>query len=279
MQSTVAKAKSTFRQLRQRIFNTPIIGYLAKIMDHIVRAPSYYSNLYQRIEELERHGRLFADNHALDVFYTGFEDRFRGGEQSVRERLEVYLPLFKKQSGVKFFQTPVLDIGSGRGEFLELLKEHGIKARGIDINTDMVSRAQAKSLDVISGEAGDFLNSQKPGSFGAITGFHIVEHIPFESLIELLTTCQRALVNNGFVLFETPNPENLSVGAYSFYLDPSHLNPIPPALLQFACESVGFNNVEIKRLHPALEGNNTGLPNDVYEKLYGPQDYAVIAYK
>lgn len=223
--------------------------------------------------------KRFADNHLLDLFYTNFEDRFRGEENQITERLTEYLPDFQNNS-IDFNKYPVLDIGSGRGEFLEVLKQNKIQGKGLDINIDMVNRSIKKGLDAVQGDATSYLNSSKPHSFGAITGFHIVEHIPFDELLQMFKAAYHALVDDGFVLFETPNPENIIVGSCAFYTDPSHLNPIPPELLAFAIETCGFRNIEIRRLHP-VENNGTeqNLPSDIVNRFYGPRDYAVIAYK
>lgn len=222
---------------------------------------------------------LFAEDHLMDVFYTKFEDRFRGSEEIIMKRLEEYLPYFK-ESKLNFTKNPVLDIGSGRGEFLQVLKKNKINSLGLDINLDMVKRANDKGLKTEQGDALSYL--EKSGGtqkYGAITGFHIVEHIPFGELLRIFSAARRALVKNGFVLFETPNPENILVGTHSFYLDPSHLHPLPPELLAFAFEVSGFKDIEIKRLHPDSGHDTKGLPKDVASRLYGPRDYAVIAYK
>jgi O-antigen chain-terminating methyltransferase len=221
---------------------------------------------------------LFADDHLMDSFYTAFEDKFRGSEEMISERLEEYLPYFT-ESKLNFKKTPVLDIGSGRGELLSLLKQHKINAIGLDINHDMVKRSQDKGLQAVQGDALTYLQAAKPQSLGAITGFHLVEHIPFNTLLRIFKAAHRTLENDGFVIFETPNPENIIVGTHNFYMDPSHLHPLPPTLLAFALETCGFKKVEIKRLHPDTEGSSEGLPPKIAERFYGPRDYAVIGYK
>ncbi|RWZ79505.1 MAG: methyltransferase domain-containing protein [Candidatus Chaera renei] len=221
---------------------------------------------------------LFADNHNLDVFYTLFEDRFRGTEELITNRLREYLPLFIN-SRINFDKNPVLDIGCGRGEFLQLLKSTLITAVGLDINYDMVRRAQEKGLKVTQGDAVAHLEKSGPQKYGAITGFHIVEHIPFNVLMKMFTAAHKSLVRGGFVLFETPNPENVTVGSAGFYMDPSHLNPLPPDLLAFALEVCGYRKIDIMRLHPAVRPENTNLHPQIANYFYGPLDYAVIAYK
>lgn len=222
--------------------------------------------------------QLFADDHLLDAFYTAFEDKFRGDEQTIKERLQEHLPLFK-ESDVKFSKYPVLDIGSGRGEFLQLLKDNSISAEGLDINIDMVERSKQKGLKAVQGDALNFLLSKSPQTYGAITGFHIAEHIPFNILYRIFQACHAALTDNGFVLFETPNPENIIVGSCAFYMDPSHLHPLPPDLLAFALEQCGFRKVEIRRIHPVEGHEEEKAPEEFKNRFYGPRDYAVIGYK
>lgn len=222
---------------------------------------------------------ILADDHSLDDFYVSFEDTFRGSEQVILERLQVYVPYFKalKSNSSK---TPVLDIGCGRGEFLELMKTNKLDAIGLDLNETMVKLSVKRGFKASQANAISYMADQKAKSFSAITGFHIVEHIHFSELLQLFKESYRALQDDGFVLFETPNPENLSVGAFSFYYDPSHLRPIPPEFLKFCLTYVGFKKVEILPLHPALEVTyDDEVIDSAVKKLFGPQDYAVIGYK
>lgn len=222
---------------------------------------------------------VMADDHSLDDFYIAFEDKFRGSEKVILERLNIYLPYFEKLT-INSKTRPVLDIGCGRGEFLGLMQSHKYHAMGLDLNEAMVKLSKDKGYDAVQENAITYMASRKEKSFSAITGFHIVEHIHFSELMQLFRESYRVLLNGGFVLFETPNPENLSVGAFSFYLDPSHLRPIPPEFLKFCLTYVGFRNVKIIPLHPALEVTyEDEVMDSTVKKLFGPQDYAVIGYK
>lgn len=221
---------------------------------------------------------LFADDHVLDMFYSNFEDKFRGTEDLIKERLKEYLPIFSASS-INFTEFPVLDIGCGRGEMLQLLNENGIKSIGLDINTDMVNRAKKKGLEAIEGDALEFLENGTSQTYGAITGFHIIEHIPFPILIRTLSAIYRSLKPGGFMIMETPNPENVLVSSHSFYLDPSHLHPLPPNLMAFALETCGFLDIEILRLHPDDEKYNKDSKSAINKYFWGPRDYAIIGYK
>lgn len=221
----------------------------------------------------------FADNHDLDDFYLQFENKFRGDESLIVDRLKIYLKYFKERNS-SLTKLPTLDIGCGRGEFLELLSKQNIKVRGLDLNSAMVIKARDKGYDVVENDALSYLLEQKRDAFSAICGFHIVEHLPFPELMKIFNECYRTIKANGFVIFETPNPENLTVGSLTFNYDPSHLKPLPPQLLKFCLEYTGFKDVEIVPLHPEKDTANSD--NDVNEallRIFGPRDYAVIAKK
>ncbi|MHC5938413.1 class I SAM-dependent methyltransferase, partial [Nostoc sp.] len=119
------------------------------------------------------------DTHFLDAFYVAFEEQFRGSRESISNRLKVYLPLIAEANTGKP-ESPILDVGCGRGEWLELLQETGYTARGLDINRIMVEQCKARGLEVIEKNVLSYLQSLPDSSLGAVTGFHIIEHLPFE---------------------------------------------------------------------------------------------------
>lgn len=226
---------------------------------------------------------VLADNHLLDKFYVEFENNFRGTEEEITGRLEEYVPRMKQAVKKTGGKLPILDIGCGRGEFIDLMAKHKLRCIGLDLNEAMVKHIVDRGGEAIEQDAVSYLRDQKSNSLAAITGFHIVEHIPFDDLIELFDECYRVLAPGGVILFETPNPENLAVGAHSFYMDPSHLHPLPPALLEFAVKQRGFPEVNILRLHPKVRPASAGKPSklidDMANYIYGPQDYAIFARK
>ncbi len=229
---------------------------------------------------------LVEEDHLLNAMYVSFEDQFRGKREDIKERQQVYLSYIQdERAGTK--EAPILDIGCGRGEWLELCKEEGLVAKGVDTNRIMVSQCQDLVLDVIEIDILEFLKDQKSNSFGAITAFHVIEHLPLNILVSLLEESFRTLKHNGIIILETPNPDNIIVASRDFYLDPTHKKPIPSRLLQFMIEDRGFSKVEIVGFHPMpdyMEEKNPGEGDDEIKRVlnkyfYGPQDYAVIAYK
>jgi O-antigen chain-terminating methyltransferase len=223
------------------------------------------------------------EDYLLDAFYVSFEDQFRGTRAAIKQCVGVYLPLLN-DADVGTAKAPILDIGCGRGEWLELLKEQDLIALGVDSNHVMVSQCQELGLEVINSDALDYLRTLNNNSLGAVTGMHIIEHIPFKGLIALFDEVLRVLKPGGMAIFETPNPENLIVGACNFYYDPTHIKPLPPEPMRFVMEARGFGSIEILRLHPypeeaMLNEGSEQLKEIVNRLMYGPRDYALIAYK
>ncbi|MES2161686.1 MAG: methyltransferase domain-containing protein [Pseudomonadota bacterium] len=211
-------------------------------------------------------------------FYRAFEDRYRGSRELIKERLRAYQPFIAPLAAL---QAPpaALDLGCGRGEWLELLGEQGFRARGVDLDDGMLAACRERGLDVELGDAIACLRALPDQSLALVSAFHLVEHIPFELLQTLVAEARRVLLPGGLLVMETPNPENLVVGASSFYLDPTHLRPIPPQLLAFVAEFGGFGRHKVVRLQEeaALRGD---APIGLINVLDGVSpDYAVVAQK
>lgn len=216
-----------------------------------------------------------------NAIYVDFEDRFRGSKTEISDRLKIYLPIIEEAKiGTK--DTPVLDLGCGRGEWLELLQEAGYVAKGIDINSILIEQSVSKGLEAIEADAIVYLQSLPNESLGAVTGFHIIEHLPLAILIGLLRETYRVLKPGGIAIFETPNPKNLVVGACNFYSDPTHINPIFPETIQFFLQNQGLDDVQILYLNPVDDSpfKQIDAKWDILDNwFFGPRDYAVIGHK
>lgn len=216
-----------------------------------------------------------------DDLYAAFEERFRGSTDEIQSRVAVYLP-FLREAGVGSTEAPLLDLGCGRGEWLDVVRAADLHARGVDRNPVVVDACRERGLDVALGDLLETLRAQPDASLGAVSALHVIEHLPWARLIELLDEVRRVLRPGGIAIFETPNPENLLVGAATFHSDPTHRNPLPHGTMQFMLEARGFAPVRLLRLHPYPDG--VGLPTvsaaDLAHRLnslfFGPQDYALI---
>jgi len=227
--------------------------------------------------------QVFSDeaDRMLDPLYLFFEDEFRGTRSDIKNNLKAYLPMLKDTDAGSPDQ-PVLDIGCGRGEWLELLREEGLAAKGVDMNRLLVKQNRARGYDVTEADGIEYLRSINDASIGAVTAFHLIEHLPFHTLIQFLDESVRVLESGGIAIFETPNPENVLVGACHFYADPTHRNPLPIPTMKFMAEHRGLCRVEILRLHPFPEEFKVAgseVAERFSEHFYGPRDYAIIGYK
>jgi len=174
-----------------------------------------------------------------DSFYRGFEDLHRGSRHEIMRRLQVYLPFVIPVAQANP-SAECLDLGCGRGEWLELMVEYGINALGVDMDEAMLNAAKSQGLNVLLKDALDALKTQADNSITFVTAFHLVEHLLFSQVQELIQQAHRVLVPGGVLILETPNPDNLVVASCNFYLDPSHIKPIPSLLLSFAANYAGF---------------------------------------
>jgi len=218
------------------------------------------------------------EDHLLDSLYFSLEDTLRGTPAEIKEELKVYLPVLRK-GGIT---SEILDIGCGRGEWLQVLREAGCQARGIDHNRIVVQRCKELSLDVVESEALSYLRTLEDGSLNAVTAFHFAEHLPLQTLVRFFDEAGRALKRGGLLILETPNPENLLVGSCNFYLDPTHQHPIPIPTMKLLLEARGFLCQEVMKLHPVASAKievKDQLTSHLNHFLYGPMNYAVVARK
>lgn len=213
-----------------------------------------------------------------NTFYRAFEDRLRGSRELIKARQKVYLPFLQPLKQL-YDENLVLDLGCGRGEWLEVLLEDGFQVRGVDLDEGMLEACQALRLPAEQGEAIAMLERIPDASMAVVSGFHIAEHMPFSRLQHLVGEALRTLKPAGLLILETPNPENLVVGTNNFYLDPTHERPIPHLLLNFLTDYSGFTRSKTLRLQESLQlHNETNL--ELMHVLGGASpDYAIIAQK
>ncbi len=216
---------------------------------------------------------------AVGFDYAGFEERFRGSETTVRKRQQFYVPYFKNC-------RRVLDLGCGRGEFLQLLKENGIAGVGVDLNSDAITACRAKNIEAHQSDIFDFLTGQPDDSFDGVFCAHVVEHLAPERLPSLVDLVTQKLAPGGLFAIETPNPGCLAIFAGDFYLDPTHQRPVPSLQLDFYLQEAGFMEIETHELNPAAEVfpelaamDETEALRGFRRRFFGGLDYAIISRK
>ena len=210
--------------------------------------------------------------------YIKFEDAFRG-RWKVEERVRWYIPHVREIMALGS-RKPMLDIGCGRGEWMLELKRNNFTVLGVDLNPAMADAARAQGLQVVLADAVAHLDSLEPASLSVVSAFHLVEHLPFEQILILVDAAFRALMPGGLLIIETPNPENLVVGACTFWYDPTHIRPLPPAMLRFYVESAGFAPVRTARFYLRTDGpDHATMDEPVSPSLDGPLDFGLLAHK
>jgi O-antigen chain-terminating methyltransferase len=273
-----------------------VAGHMASLAKSLHRAqldlldlggqlPDLATDLRQRLHVLER-----TLHPQVELDHFDFARRFRGEENEIQRRMGAYAKLYGRVDRV-------LDIGCGRGEFLEACAELGIGATGIDSDHDMVRRCQMKGLEVVHGDLVTHLDSLEDRSLDGIFSAQVVEHLTTAELSDLVQISARKLRRGGLFIAETINPDTFSALRW-YYLDLTHRQPIPPAAMRFLLEDAGFvvrdvlftselpKDEMLKPLPTPTEadGNlqefvthyneNAERLNEI---LFGPQDYAIIA--
>lgn len=227
------------------------------------------------------------DSNSFD--YLHFENKFRGSIEEIKNRQRVYLPYFENKENV-------LDIGCGRGEFVELLIENNVSVKGIDLNREMVEYCQDRGLPVEYDDAINYLISLGDNELGGVFLGQVIEHLTFNQIIELVELAYSKLKAGSYLIMETPNPLSLAIFYRTFYVDPTHVKPVHPLTIQYLVESVGFKKAELiysSRVEPnwwlpkldVIDNSiknvnefNEGV-NRVNDLLYGNLDYAILAKK
>jgi len=223
--------------------------------------------------------------------YVGFEDRFRGPQAEIRRRMEDYLPLLSSASDV-------VDVGCGRGELLDLLKQRGVSARGVDTNAAMVELCRARGLDVESGDAVGFLERQPDGSLGGVVAIQVVEHFEPAYLGKFLDTAHRKMRQGAPLILETINPACWMAFFETYIRDLTHQRPLHPDTLKYLVQATGFQSVDVQYRQPVGEGDKLDHVSELPEpspqfldlarainshadklnaRLFSSMDYAVIA--
>jgi SAM-dependent methyltransferase len=182
---------------------------------------------------------------SFDDFYVAFSERFRGSYDEIKRRLLVHAETLRKSGGPP---GTLLDLGPGRGEWLDIARENSWQCTGVESNERMAHTARSRGFDVVVAEAIGYLATLPSDSVGAVTAFHVIEHLPPASQLQLFLDAHRVLKPSGFLILEWPNAENHDVSRYTFWVDPTHRSLLPHELVSFMAEYAGFAQPRILRL-------------------------------
>ncbi|MBI4443116.1 MAG: methyltransferase domain-containing protein [Acidobacteria bacterium] len=269
IETSLAQMQEEFRLLRQRV--------AARSLTESTPAPTTGIHFPKEA----------AKTPAPAMDYFQWERHFRGTEEEIRVRQSFYVPFFR---GCK----SVLDLACGRGEFLELMRQENVPARGVDLNADMVGRCLQKNLDVVQSDVFQYLETVPEASLDGIFCAQFVEHLEPGDYMRLVSEAAAKLGPGGVLAMETQNPECLAIFSQSFFLDPTHVRPIPPAQMRLVFAEMGLERITTHFLSPAsahlpvlptlnshvVEAESLKKYNEAVarfnETFFGGMDYAVI---
>ena len=260
-------------------YNSEIISAIRQSIDVIRRQSAVVTNpATQQLGTQSQSGSQIID----DGLYVALENHFRGSRNLVAERQREYLDCLPATITL---ETPLVDLGCGRGEWLAVLRDSKIPALGVDSNTVCAAECRENGLAFEQSDLLQFLESRADQSVGAFTMFQVLEHLPFPVLVEVLRNIQRTLVPGGLLIAEVPNAKNLRVASGTFWIDPTHQRPLFPELLLFLATEVGFKKSEGRYVNDfspkhELTGLDEGVEIALKSLLYavdGPGDFALLA--
>ena len=283
LQAVVAELADALRRPNTHL-HPDLVGQVDALQERLtalerqpVEAPGGLAEIGRRLERLEA---AEARRRFRPPFrWEAFDAEFRGSAEEIKAR---YTDLVPSLVGA----DPVLDIGCGRGEFLELLRDAGISGRGVELDPELARDASARGLEVEVGDGLEILAGQPDGSLGGLVLFQVVEHLIPQQVVELVALAVDKVRPGGKVIIETPNPQSLYIFARAFYLDPTHQAPIHPLYLRFLFEQAGFSSAELRWrsppppaevLAPVGDERQDANVERVNQVLFAPQDYALIA--
>ena len=266
--------------------HTDLVSQVDSILERISRyergpvdSSAATGELRRRVERLEaaerrRQFRPWFGNER-------FVDEFRGTREELLERYRDVAAHLKNSS-------PVLDIGCGRGEFLELLQEEGVQASGVEADPELVRECVERGLEVELADGVEFLAATADQSLGGLALIQVVEHLTPQEVADVVSLAYDKLRPGGKLVMESVNPQSLYVFARSFYLDPTHTHPVHPAYLTFLVREAGFSEVFAEWRSPPSDDEVMMLPDRdssvmsenmrrLNQLLFAPQDYALIA--
>lgn len=302
--SRVTSKLTRFINFQQNEVNNKVATSLDIMQENMEEIALWSRELEARLALLERNGTADAVSVAPVVkasfdeeTYLAFEEQHRGNQEDIRRRQQYYLDTYVNNWLDNDMPGDILDLGCGRGEWLDILRENGYRALGIDLNRESLNECQKKDLKVICMDAISYIKSLPDDSVKMVTSFQLIEHLQMPQLLGLFQELGRVVKKGGLIIMETPNPCNLQVGAAAFYLDPTHVRQLHPEFVRFLAGRNGFGRIEVaypdqgnveEWLNSLAQEETTDIQqsvcfqavlNELRRTIWSSPDYAIVAKK
>lgn len=272
MNEKIAEIEANKMKIEEN-FNNRLIETALNLNNKLKAVEENINNQFREMEEKKK----------INLDYVAFENKYRGSQELIRSRLKVYLKYFEKENNI-------LDIGCGRGEFLELLRENNIEAKGIDVDEGMLLLCKEKNLNVENIDALKYLSELEDNSLGGVILTQVIEHLEPNDLINLISLSYKKLKPGAYFIAETINPQSLIVFTQAYFMDLSHIRMIHPYTVKFLVDQEGFKDASLEYFSEVPESVKipqiNELPEDFNQAMvrlnnlvYGSRDYAIIGRK
>lgn len=301
MISRVTSKLTRFINFQQNEVNNKVATSLDIMQENMEEIAFWSREMEARLAFLESNGTAgigaVAKTSLDEKTYLAFEEQHRGDQEEIRRCQRYYMETYVKNWLDKDMSGDILDLGCGRGEWLEILRENDFQALGIDLNRESLNECRRKGLKVIYRDAISYVKSLPDESVRMITSFQLIEHLEMPHLLSLFQEMGRVVKKGGIIIMETPNPCNLQVGAASFYLDPTHVRQLHPEFVRFLTEQSGFSQIEVaypkqnktEEWWNSLTQEETtdiqesvcfqAVLNELRRTIWSSADYAIVAKK
>jgi SAM-dependent methyltransferase len=262
-------------------FHADAARRIGDLETHVRRIGKDAGDLVRRVEGL---APATSDQVFAPGAHAEFERQFRGSREEIRERQKIYVPFLEKAARQTGDGARFLDLGCGRGELLELAKEAGLSAAGVESDASLVESGRARGLDVRAADLFDALWAEPEGKLAGVTALQVVEHLPWAAVRTLVDLAYQRLRPGGCLILETIDPST-AYAMKAYYLDPTHRQPVPSEMAHFLLAQAGFREIEIRGLNrpdePKLRTAIDGTPGlaAFADALFGFRDYAAIGWK
>lgn len=243
-----------FITAQQNDVNDTTAGSLELLQESVLSMADWSRNIEERLKALTGTANQMAyrwncqtDTSVCltDEMYLKFESEYRGSEEEIKKKQNYYMQNVVLKLVPRESAGMIADLGCGRGEWLSLLKENGYSGIGVDLNKEFLESCEQKGIKAVFMDAVSYLKTLPAECVKLLSAFQLIEHLDLGQLLELMQETGRVMRPDGVILFETPNPVNINVGAASFYLDPTHKRPVHPELIKFLAEENGLKDLQI----------------------------------
>lgn len=172
----------------------------------------------------------------------------RGVDADIYATAELPVWLFEQISGVAA-TAKFLDFGCGFGQNVRAIKLHGFaNVCGADVSPQALKHCRESGIEVFDVSSGFDELEARGIRFDFIVTTHVLEHIPKDQVVSVLTKLRGLLSDEGALLVAVPNAQAYT-GCYWAYEDFTHHTLYTTGSLLYILRAAGFSKMELLDRH------------------------------